>query len=130
MEVKPFAFYFILGRKCNFKLIEICLSSKHIYDWWGRDWVYVRLALKKKFPLYSQMSLFSFYPKSVASEKHWLQDSADLYIVPIVWSRLKYIMLIAFRWNRFMEKKKKTIPEKLLGQKFGADWVKCHIRKL
>ena len=40
-------------------------------------------------------SLFILYQNSVASEKQTLQDSADLYIPPKFWSRIKWIILIA-----------------------------------
>lgn len=40
-------------------------------------------------------SLFILYQNTVASEKHSLQDSADLCIAPKLWSRMKWIILIA-----------------------------------
>ena len=40
-------------------------------------------------------SLFILYQNSVASEKQTLQGSADLYIAPQFWSRMKWIILIA-----------------------------------
>lgn len=58
-------------------------------------------------------SLFSFHQNSVTSEKHRLQDSADLYIVPsLVYTKI-------YHFDCFPVKQahgKWTILEKLLGQ--------------
>lgn len=81
--------YIVITRYITLKLIEICICFKHMIS--EKKLGICQTSLKKSSCIHRCQPFPSpphFY-QLAKSEKHSFQDSADVYIGPIVWSRLK-----------------------------------------